>query len=736
MKNSLFKRALATVAAVPLALTQSLTYSFAADTDTAPETASVSEAETTGSSKNYNLESLLYIKPAKTDTESEWNLTLDGVLDQLVQDGQTSGSILTSNLYNIVASKAGQNKDVAKAVLAQISNEKYEIKDGDIVITAEVGEVAKALGADFQNSFGSLSKKIAEKYNDPDLSKIDFGKVKTAGTVKVVIGTSQLSVETKIPVTFTFTPAETGEDLGPAATLAYVDSKLDEVKAVVNAAIDDSSASDKAAAKKDVDKEIGRYKDYVKRANNALNKSMAYKKSANYSSFSGFLTEVNEWTKKKFNRTIPTTGTALGEAPAFVSIFNDAIAQLNNAVEPAAFNISANELGTFADENLSQIVLNGDGAGTTVFEAKLPDAEADQVKALFEEDPTTDYEDSYKTIKVTIDTTKLDDEGFSVDINVKRTVVTKAKTTTTSTTSTTTTTDTTTTSTDTDTSTTSTDTDTTTSSTTTTTTTSTTTSTTTTYAYTTELQSVFAEIDATYGFYTNLDEEFSTKQVNGLEIHTVYNDIQIDEEGNRTTAGQHAGSVVDAKMAFGFGEKTPANTFDPTVSNFKYEIPVIYTGEDILADDGTTVLIKKGDTLKKADGTDVTVTAYIGVKGDANLDGKLSAVDASYVLIFAADLQEMNEDGSVRDPQTVVLSKQSALVANDPAGIYDNFAAFLADVKNEINPLHAWKTGKGSIADGTSRAFNPVDASYILVANANIQEGDSVAEAWNKLLNK
>ena len=146
------------------------------------------------------------------------------------------------------------------------------------------------------------------------------------------------------------------------------------------------------------------------------------------------------------------------------------------------------------------------------------------------------------------------------------------------------------------------------------------------------------------------------------------------------------------------------------------------------------LIIKKGDTLKKADGSDVTVTAYIGVKGDANLDGKLSPVDASCVLVFAADLQEMDDGGNVREPQTVVLSKQSELVANDPAGIYDNFAAFLADVKNEINPLHAWKTGKGSIADGTSRAFNAVDASWILVANANIQEGNTPAEAWSRLL--
>ena len=70
MKNSLFKRAIAAAAAVPLALTQCLTYANAVSTDTIKATANVQAGE-----EALTLENLLYI-PVE-ETVSKWNQTVN-----------------------------------------------------------------------------------------------------------------------------------------------------------------------------------------------------------------------------------------------------------------------------------------------------------------------------------------------------------------------------------------------------------------------------------------------------------------------------------------------------------------------------------------------------------------------------------------------------------------------------------------------------------------------------------
>ena len=68
MKNSLFKRAVAAAAAVPLALTQCLTYANAVSNDAAKLAAS---AQVVAEDSKVTLASLLAIKPG--ETYAEWN---------------------------------------------------------------------------------------------------------------------------------------------------------------------------------------------------------------------------------------------------------------------------------------------------------------------------------------------------------------------------------------------------------------------------------------------------------------------------------------------------------------------------------------------------------------------------------------------------------------------------------------------------------------------------------------
>ncbi|MBR4627699.1 MAG: cellulose-binding protein CttA-related protein [Ruminococcus sp.] len=722
MKNSLFKRAIATAAAVPLALTQSLTYSFAADTD-ASVPAATTTAETTSASNSFDLNSLLYIAPAKTSTESEWNLKLDGVIDQLIQDGKTTGDIEIADLAKTAVANAGDVKEIASALLGTISDAKYTInKDGDVVVSAKVGDVSAALSKNFKYSLGKFAADLANKYNAPAFNAIDFSKVVVGGTIEIKIGTSQLGLETKLPVEFTFTPVD-GSALGPQATLDYTKEKIAAYKALFDAAADASDGIDKAACKAEIAKNIGKYDDLYGIAQRMLDRVMKFTKTADYSksgNFAGLLAEANNWAQRR-NRTVPASGKALANNATVAKVYDNLKTQLNNAAAPASFDISAADLGAFAD-TLQNVKLDA-AEGKTTLTGSFEDAEADLVKALFESDPALDYDGSYKIFTATLDASSLDEKGVTVEFTVKRIVNTKAKesTTTSSTTTTTTTTTTSTTSS----STTSSSTTSSTSSS----TTSTTSTTTTTYLTTTAVATAYAELNATYGFYTNLDEAFAAKQVNGLEIVVIYNTGYTDENGTSHVTSQES-QVVDAKMNFSFGDKTPANTYSSTSTDFKYEIPVVYTGEDIKDYAGNTI-IASGSVLSLANGQTATVTAYIGLKGDANLDGKVSAIDATYVLSYAADLSGM--DGEVKDPQTLRLSKQYA-GAEDPSGIYDNFAAFLADVKNDVSPLHAWSLGKGSITDGTSRAFTAQDASAILKFCALVQDGGTPAEAWAQII--
>ena len=89
------------------------------------------------------------------------------------------------------------------------------------------------------------------------------------------------------------------------------------------------------------------------------------------------------------------------------------------------------------------------------------------------------------------------------------------------------------------------------------------------------------------------------------------------------------------------------------------------------------------------------VYIYIGVKGDANLDGKTNSVDAADVLTYAADF------GSGKDPY----------IKSPDSPVLEAFAWFLADVTDESRDC-----GQTSNLEGkTSSVLNSEDAAYIVV---------------------
>ena len=224
-----------------------------------------------------------------------------------------------------------------------------------------------------------------------------------------------------------------------------------------------------------------------------------------------------------------------------------------------------------------------------------------------------------------------------------------------------------------------------------------------------ERVSSYAVIETEPGFYFSHDDGtngrgFSKDMVKTIKIVDVYSN---GTEVERTD--------VDASL-INFNGKTPASVYDATRTDFKYDHDVqVYYGDLALTD---------------KDGNPLYITAYIGVKGDINLDNKVTAVDASAALIYNADLQL---EGNT--PDTLQLSFSPLVKA--PGDVYDQFAAFLGDVDEDEFAADNWKKTK------SERKIIPIDASKILVYYAELQNliaqyGENVPaasqqELWDKI---
>ena len=780
MKNSLFKRAVAAVATVPLALTQCLTCtSFAASTDAVKVTGDAIKAEASADT-SVTLDNMLYIAPDDADQKSDWNLTLSSALDKIVSNGNTTGTLDITGFANALASRAGQYSDLAKAMFAQVEGVAYRVTDdGDILVAAKVNNLAAALQSDVNKALGKKVKELADKYNAPELANIDFAKVDISGTVEVTIKTSELAGGTKFTVDVAFA-AEDGKTYTVYDAInTYAAGKLAELKNTAYTTIDSIDGIDKDAVKADVDAAMAEYVNMFNTATKNLGKVFTANRSKTDTNVAGLISAAKNYLKKNYNKTF--TGSTASEVLATNTVgglYNNALAQINAAASPYTVDVDAATLGAFLDSltNVDYSIAGGVGSLSGRFE----DAEKEAVKAYVEAQGNV-FVDSYKEITGVVDFGGIKAaDASSVSVEVKRILVTET-TTTTTTGDTTTTTSTTTTSSDTtttsatttsssnttttsatttssdttttsatttssdttttsatttssdttttsatttsssDTTTTSTTTtsssDTTTTSTTTTSSNTTTTTTTTTTNVVTSVSTYYVTADTDYAFYLNTEETFSEEQVKNAKVHVSYVDVTTDEEGNVVSVGDPVEEDIDIAN-IGFGDATPENTYvaDRT-DGFDYDVTLTYEGEDITAPDGT-VLLANGAVLANEVGEKITVKAYIGVKGDANLDNKVDATDASAVLTYYANLL------TGKSADEVVLST-SQLAKND--AVYEQFAAFLVDVNASLSDRALTKADR-------DKDINAIDASYILTFFADRAATEN--EKYNTLTDK
>jgi len=744
MKNSLFKRAIAVAAAAPLALTQCLTYANAETNDAAQVTA-VAQAD---SAEKITLDDLLYIAPDKT--VSSWNQVLSLKLATLEK---RSGEFDLTKIANEVIARAGQFKDVVEYGLNELiipNGVKYEVKgNNDIVITGKVSE------PDFNRNLSLTSGNAlavqANAYSRPNLTKIDFSDINVGGDFTITIETSMLGAGTEVPVKFEYKVGDKTYAAGELFDFAL--DTMAKVKAKGDAALEkEIPAQFLDKAKADYAEKIKNVTDKIQKAKDKFQKAYKASKTATFENVAAIIAEANEKLKNRnIKRQIPATATDI----AAKKIVADFYAQLLDTVSTKGdIAITAADLGTFADSiteikgSLANAIANG--------EAKFADAEQAEVKAWVEKQGFA-FVDSYKKITAKVDFSGINTvNAGSVDVQIERVLVTETTATTTSSTTTTTettttesttsstststesTTSSTSTSTESTTSSTSTSTESTTSSTSTSTesttsststsiesttsstststestTSSTSTSSTTTtppdVTITTSIIKTYVSADTTAAYYVSIEDAFDKAQISNVILHERY--LEGYTINGKTVVSKEGENTKDITADVNFGLATPSNTYQSGSTSFKYEVPVYANGA----------------VLKDIDGKDVTVTVYIALKGDANLDNLVDSNDASQVLAYYAKLSTNG-----REAYDVQLSKSS--LATSPSSDYEEFAAFLADVH------HGADQSVERTVKKDKRLIDSNDAAYILAFYARRSSSDynnkTDRDIWNEVLKK
>ena len=224
------------------------------------------------------------------------------------------------------------------------------------------------------------------------------------------------------------------------------------------------------------------------------------------------------------------------------------------------------------------------------------------------------------------------------------------------------------------------------------------------------------------GFYLDIDPEFNIDQVKSLGYSIDYSVLSYGEDGALIKQEiLEAGEVVDITDSIEFKD-VPADVFKlintEAENQFAAQIQIYATKQIVNANN--EVIAEAGEALKNIDGSPVSATAYIGVKGDADLDMVADASDASTALVYYAKIST----GAVASETQ--FSTNNVLVANDP--VLDDFAAFLADVDNEND-------SNNYVALKPARVIDASDASFILSYYAKISTGrDTGRDTWNDVL--
>ncbi|WP_028516030.1 cellulose-binding protein CttA-related protein [Ruminococcus flavefaciens] len=815
MKNSLFKRAIAAAAAVPLALTQCLTFANAVESDTATTTANVQ-----AQSQESILKALLAIPgdakilgpnekgAAYNRQQSTWEQTALFLLNNI---GAKDGSIDLTPYVEKVVANAGSYSDVAEKCAELLDGQKVDYTfDGKVlkitgkinkpdynaIIKAGIGkkeiptqspkkapqkvagrymapasnveipeeylafipegydveklksidvaafekknpgfidEVIKTIpeekrpAADVVEGLKSGEKTIADLTNEQIVdvaqgyvavqvekafSSEKLDAIRIDGTFELIIDGSKLDANQTITAELKYTCGD-GETYVAGQIPGVLKQKFSDIKKTadeeINAQIDPKY---NYLVQDEFDKVIDKLIKAATKADNGVTKALAfdwnYTTAQEKNNAADAITKLNAKIKSfGINKQLPPTASDIASNSKVAAAFAEISEKTNGKV-----TISAAEVGKLADEvggrsikkgddvvvstDLSANIFGGVGSFTAAF-----DDDADEVAVLKKKVEADGYQlvGSYKKAYARVDFSDIKDTGkASLSLSLDRILVTDTTTTTTSTTTTTTssttsssttTSSTTSSSTSSSTTSSSTTTSTTSSSTTTSTTSSsTTTSTTTTPPDTKKIKKQYAKAGykTTAAFYLNTEEEFNKKQISNVALVIEYTDGTSEE---RTVAADD----------INFGTAKPTNTYEKGNTTFKYDVPVFV----------------KDTALTDADGKAITVEAYIGVRGDADLDNTANAVDASVVLTYYAKLQTGGKAA-----RTQLSTSPLVKAASD---IYDDFAAYLADVYYDVE--------NGVIFDNlTDKAtrkntINAVDASSILQFYAKRQVSDN-----------
>ena len=714
---------------------------------------------------------------------SEWNLTAYSYIQQAIKTGKNTGKVDISDLVNYVVKNSGKHKEIVERAFGFLSDVTYELQsNGDVVFKSTLSQPM------FYGTVDQSVGKILYNYGvyPVDFSSVDVtGEfVLTVGTSAL---SSDTEVPVKFVFNSNAKGAVYAAGLPDFALDTVTKIKTLALDAI---AASDISSSDKEKASAEVAETSDWYIKKINAAKNEYAHDMQINREGEFENVAGLIAEINQAIKNRgYKKQIPATATDILTSATGSKAYTKALEQINKAAGSYTVKISAAELGAAIDSiyDISASLKNGVAEAYGKYnDAEAADV-ADFFKtfALPEE-----YEvlADFKAGTAKVDGTGAATETAAVLSGDFQRVVVVAPVTTTSTTTVTTTTETTTTTTAAETTTTAAETTTTAEPAETTTTAEATTTaaaettttaaaettttaqpaeTTTTVETTTAVDTTTAvttvatttstvtgtdpsgrkysgetvtgidvTADSEVGFYLNIDTEFNREQIKSVSYtegkHLVFKYEDGDKEEvpfeKLTDADKALKAAVEAQNTpvelnlddIDFGDQKPENSYTPGSSIFAHQI-TLYAKNDIDA-----IGVKAGEPLTKIAGNYVSVTAYIGVKGDADLDHIADATDASAVLVYYSAMMTGGK------PEETQFSNSPLVEA--PGDILDEFAAFLCDVDyehldDETRVADNWKNKK------SMRFIDSSDASYILACYSDVMTGSEPNRAtWNEVL--
>ncbi len=781
MKNSLFKRAIAAAAAVPLALTQCFTVATTTvAVDTAAPVADASKGTTVTLNDGVG-SSILYVTPDESDgveydrtdatlwtKTADWNYDLSGLLTNLGAGANANGTLDLTKVYEKAIEKSGQFSEVTKSLTERMSDVNYSVDaDGNITITATLNDITSTFTEGASKTIGGALKDIADQYGIEDFNTPEnfFEGIVIGGDIEIKINGAALKDGTTVSGELTFVDAATGNVYKGSKVIDWALEKFALLTDTAKSTCAEYEAEypiDLDDAAKQIDDSVSFYVGKLNAAKDKLNKALTKSKDYSYATMDELIADMKQKVENKTGKTIEgNTAAEIVQNQAIAEIYDDILSQLNEKVAPDKFDITASEFGELADE-FTDITLSIN-AGHATLTAQFPDKEQDAVKDYVVNECNVEFIDSWKKVEAYVDFSAIESGTSSVSVDVWREVKVGDVITTTTAATTSTTEDTTTTTVDS----TATDDDTTTTVDTTTTgdkDTTTTVDTTTTdggdttatvdttttgseesstsTSSTTDTDGdgntikidtvVSVNADTTNGFYLSIDEEFNKDQVTSLTYTINKSRITINPDGVIIDEEVlEAGEPIDITQDMFEFNSTPTSVYDVNNTSFLYNVELV-ASQTIVAADGT-IVANEGDAIVSITGSEdkgenLTVPVYVGLKGDNNLDNVIDPSDASNTLIWYATISTLAEGDSASNHQ---FSKSKMI--ESPDDILDEFACFLCDVNNDLDPDN-YKTSK------PDREFSPAESSYILRAYAELSTNTDIETldraAWDKILGR